>query len=101
VSYCRKPLNILSLDLDWFNSVRHYKLCHTIRNFFQCLNNKCTLPDDVILMTDHHYLYPWCLNLLQSHNKSKVDVVNIDQHHDFYGLEEIDFSSNTASIDCG
>ncbi len=96
-----KTLNILSLDLDWFNGVHYYKLRRAIRDFFECLNNRCTLPDDITLITDHHYLYPWCLSLLQSRNKSKVDVINIDDHHDFYYLQGVDFSSKAAKIDCG
>lgn len=88
-------LKILSLDLDWFNPVETSELPAYIRYFFARLRATCTLPKDIALLTEHHYLYPWCARLLERHNVRQVEVVNVDAHHDFYRLHEIkDFTAS-------
>lgn len=99
----RKTLNILSLDLDWFNWLNAEELGvrakrQHILDFFAHLRLRCQLPETVALMTEHHYLYPWCVELLKVKEAAKVNVYNIDEHHDFYYLEDIeDFSTDLVS----
>lgn len=94
-----QTIRVLSLDLDWFNFVPRQEKEHFIRNFFLQLKTLCVLPKNIYLMKEHHYLYPWCCKLLK-HNKAKqVEIINIDEHHDFYFAEDIkDFSF--SQVDC-
>lgn len=99
----RKTLNILSLDLDWFNHLDVDELGPVgkkqgVLDFFAHLRLRCRLPENVAMMTEHHYLYPWCAELLKAKNASKVSVYNVDEHHDFYYMADIDdFSTDMVS----
>lgn len=92
---------ILSLDLDWFNGGFQKKLNSRIYDFFDTLRKKCTLPRTFSLVTEHHYLYPWSVKLLHKLKRKKLEVVNIDEHHDFYWLSKLKFDDPCQSIDCG
>jgi hypothetical protein len=85
-----RTLNILSLDLDWFNHLKTYGKKQAIISFFAHLRLRCSLPDTVAMMTEHHYFYPWCVELLKIKKATKVNVYNVDEHHDFYFLGDID-----------
>lgn len=99
-----RTLDILSVDLDWFNHItaQHYGSADTIsdklRRFCQNLKDSCSLPTKVAWMNEHQYLYPWVLRLLKSRQAKQVNVVNIDAHHDFYHVDGIeDFRKATIS----
>ena len=111
------PLNILSLDLDWFNFSEKNDLYDDVEYFFSRLKRECVLPRTIHIAQEHQYLYPWSVNLLDQHwrrpntsgrlsawNKityRKMRVVNIDEHHDFYWLNKIDFDSMDSVVSCG
>ncbi len=84
------PAEILSLDLDWFNHLRKDRLQTGIFKFFDTLSNECTFPKRIDLMPEHQYLYPWCVRLLEKRPYRKINMINVDQHHDFYSLSEIE-----------
>lgn len=83
------PLNLLSLDLDWFNGIDTPCIPSYIAYFFRRLRSVCVLPKDITVMTGHHYLLPWCVHLRQLHRARTVHVSNLDAHHDFYRLDTI------------
>ncbi|MHA2279403.1 MAG: hypothetical protein ACXAC5_00730 [Promethearchaeota archaeon] len=86
------PAEILSLDMDWFNYIEEEcEIKGEISDFFGKLKKECVLPKAVDLISEHHYLYPWSLKLLDSLGYRKLNIVNIDEHHDFYRLHKIDF----------
>lgn len=95
-------LNVLSLDLDWFNRYE-YATASSIDSFFARLSGY-SIPRTIGYFTDHHYMYPWCLELLKQSGYKRVNVVNIDEHHDFYYLDELKFSTpcrDDQTITCG
>jgi hypothetical protein len=92
---------VLSLDLDWFNDSPKKGLTSRIYDFFDTLKQKCSLPRSFHLVTEHHYLYPWGVKLLHKLKRKKLEVVNIDEHHDFYWLSGLKFNDPNESIDCG
>lgn len=96
-----RNLKVLSLDLDWFNSAGNLKdRKEKIESFFDEVSLHCILPSEVVILKEHQYLYPWCKDMLRLRMKSKIDIVNIDEHHDFYYLEDIRRYPSTP-IDCG
>ncbi len=93
-----RSLNILSLDLDWFNG--HIRRKDKVAEFFATLSSVCHLPHTITVINEHQYLYPWALRLLSEYNAHKVNVINIDEHHDFYYMSTItDFDS--GQVGCG
>ena len=88
------PAEILSLDMDWFNYLSSYKISQPskidlkrdIQKFFTRLNKECVLPEYVDLVSEHHYLYPWSMKLMERLFFNTMNVINIDDHHDFYNL---------------
>lgn len=94
------PAEILSLDMDWFNVFEDGDLRGDIRDFFAQLKSECVLPRSIDLVPEHHYLYPWSVKLLGGLTCRKMNVVNIDEHHDFYCLDEIDFNDQNATVGC-
>ena len=112
------PAEILSLDLDWFNYLNEVDIpgisavwkCSDrkqrtrregIRNFFENLRDWCVLPFSVTIVQEHQYLYPWSLKILDGITYRKANVVNIDEHHDFYYLSNVDCQSAESFISCG
>jgi len=98
-------LNILSIDLDWFNIYSGKKnLRNGINKFFEDLSGSMKVTSTpIVVVRDHHYLYPWCLHLLRKYNADRVSVVNIDEHHDFYNLNKYRWVARRFSkpVDCG
>lgn len=96
-------LNLLSIDLDWFNTDSLYGLKDTVRHFFHTLSETCKLTTDIVtVLTDHHYMYPWAWELMRLHGASSVNVVNVDTHHDFYFLDNVYFDDpKMKQISCG
>lgn len=94
------PAEILSLDLDWFNTIEPDDLKFEIRHFFANLKQKCKLPPCIDFVPEHQYLYPWSIKLLDGLPYRKMNVVNIDEHHDFYSLQKIDFESESEEVGC-
>jgi hypothetical protein len=91
-------LRVLSLDLDWFNPIQTSELPVYLEYFFRKLAVVCELPREIAFLLEHHYLYPWCARLVQRCESPKVSLVNIDAHHDFYGLNEIkDFTTHKVT----
>lgn len=80
---------ILSLDLDWFNFVESLDLRKFVNNFFSQLRTSCVLPKSVLYADEHHYLYPWCKEIMEFKKSKEVEIVNIDEHHDFYFADDI------------
>jgi hypothetical protein len=96
----QSPVHVLSLDLDWFNAIETTELRPYVAYFFDRLRALCSLPRNVAILVEHHYLYPWCVQLMRRARATQVDVVNIDAHHDFYRLAEIeDFDAH--KVGCG
>jgi hypothetical protein len=99
----RRIPNILSLDLDWFNWIEASEhgddgKKQMIMDFFAHLRLRCGLPSTAAYMTEHHYFYPWCVEVMKALSVRKVNVYNVDEHHDFYHLRDIeDFESNMVS----
>ena len=96
--------NILSLDLDWFNWIdvkEHGRIAKKkiIVDFFAHLRLRCSLPSTAAFMTEHHYFYPWCEEVMKSLNANRVNVYNVDEHHDFYHLADID-DYDTHLVSC-
>jgi len=79
VAPCHVSLNILSLDLDWFNAIETSELPSYLRYFFESLRARCMLPKSVAIMTEHQYLYPWCLRLRRLKHAKMVNVVNMEE----------------------
>jgi len=94
------PAEILSLDLDWFNTVDRSNLKFEITHFFATLKQKCKLPSTIEFVPEHQYFYPWSLKLLSQRRRRKMNVINIDEHHDFYCLQKIDFDSKLEEVGC-
>lgn len=95
------PARILSLDLDWFNYLSKKKdYFPFISDFFSQLKESCVLPNNVDLVPEHHYLYPWATKILNGLTCRVAHVVNIDQHHDFYELHKINHDSPDAEVGC-
>ena len=96
-------LNLLSVDLDWFNSENSCGLKDVVLEFFSCLSDTCKLTTNVVtVFTDHHYMYPWSWELMRKHKASSVNIVNVDTHHDFYFLNSVYFDDpKTKQITCG
>ena len=98
------PAEILSLDLDWFNLIGDHDGIDRqefIQDFFAQLKTKCTLPKTIDFVPEHQYLYPWSLKILNGLTYRKINVVNIDEHHDFYCIEDIhDFDDEKAEVGC-
>lgn len=94
------PAEILSLDLDWFNTVERGDLRFEIRHFFANLKRECKLPRNIDYVPEHQYLYPWSVKLLDRLSYRKMNVVNVDEHHDFYCLERVKFSVPTENVGC-
>lgn len=104
------PLNILSLDLDWFNFSLKEDIHETVDDFFCKLKRECVLPRTIYIAKEHQYLYPWSTDLLSQQWKRprankityrKIRVTNIDEHHDFYFLRKIKFDSMSSIVGCG
>lgn len=105
------PLDILSLDLDWFNFSERGDIHASVDDFFSRLKKECVLPHTIYVAQEHQYLYPWSVNLLNrkwrrskasgSLTYRKMRIVNIDEHHDFYYLDELDLHSMSSEVDCG
>lgn len=95
------PAEILSLDLDWFNGTEKKDLRSTIRKFFIRLKEECVLPRFIDFVPEHHYLYPWSVKLLDGLTYRKMNIVNIDEHHDFYSLGDLNLDDQSETIDCG
>lgn len=94
------PAEILSLDLDWFNSVEREDVKFEIRHFFATLKRECKLPRAIDYVPEHQYLYPWGMKLLSRLSCRKMNIVNIDAHHDFYCLSHIDFENESSEVGC-
>lgn len=94
-------ITVLNLDLDWFNFLPKCRVLPFTRKFFSELHSKCFLPPSVMLMEEHQYVYPWCLSLMRNCRAKQVEIINVDQHHDFYidGLcnPDDDYSSITCA----
>jgi len=97
-----RTLNILSIDLDWFNywaeggSVSETR--RAVERCFYSVIDHCYLPNKLAWMQEHQYLYPWVLRLLRSRQAKQVNVVNIDEHHDFYRVGSVkDFKKHHVS----
>jgi len=95
------PANILSLDMDWFNGFEQDTLRDDIDDFFRTLKRCCRVPRRIDLVSEHHYLFPWGMNLLDGLAYRKVNIVNIDEHHDFYFLNDLDFCIKKSMVTCG
>ncbi len=100
----RRMPNILSLDLDWFNWIKvevygKPMKKQMILDFFAHLRLRCTLPTTVAIMTEHHYLYPWCAETLKAMGAARANIYNVDEHHDFYWMSDID-DFNTHIVSC-
>jgi len=95
------PAEILSLDLDWFNGVKPEDLKFEIRHFFANLKHRCKLPQCVDFVPEHQYLYPWGMKILDRLPYRKMNIVNIDEHHDFYDLQKVDFENDEEKVWCG
>lgn len=91
-------LDVLSLDLDWFNSVAYNERRDFIDSFFAKLSSLCVVPGLIHIFRDHNYLYPWCLSL---NSTAQFNIWNFDEHHDFYGLETIDFQNPNSRVNVG
>lgn len=94
------PAEILSLDLDWFNSVDREDLKFQVRHFFAMLKRECKLPRVIDFVPEHQYLYPWSVKILDRLSYRKMNIVNIDEHHDFYRLSKIDFEDELSEVGC-
>jgi len=94
------PAEILSLDMDWFNYLGDEDLKDGIRDFFATLKTKCVLPPSIDLVPEHQYLYPWSVKILDQLSYRKMNVVNVDEHHDFYCLGEVDFNDQDETVGC-
>lgn len=94
------PAEILSLDLDWFNSVEREDLKFEVRHFFATLKRVCKLPKSIDFVPEHQYLYPWSVKLLDRTRCRKANIINIDEHHDFYSLEDVDFEDEATEVGC-
>ena len=94
------PAEILSLDLDWFNTVEREDLEFEIRHFFATLKRQCKLPRNIDYVPEHQYLYPWSVKLLDRLSCRKMNVVNIDEHHDFYCLDRLKFNAPDENVGC-
>ena len=94
------PAEILSLDLDWFNTVERRDLKFKIRHFFSTLKRECKLPQYIDYVPEHQYLYPWSVKLLDRLSRRKMNVINVDEHHDFYCLDRVKFSRPDAEVAC-
>ena len=93
-----KDFCVLSLDLDWFNFLPGKS--SVIYDFFKTLSIYCSLPSTVYVLEEHHYLMPFILYCSEKFAFApNINIINIDEHHDFYNLEFIDFSK--SSINCG
>lgn len=91
---------ILSLDLDWFNGIEPEDLKFEVRHFFAMLKRECKLPRSIDFVPEHQYLYPWSVKLLDRLSRRKLNIVNIDEHHDFYCLNEINFEDSSSEVGC-
>lgn len=87
-------MKILSLDLDWFNTLAPSQ----IEGICVKIASSCKLPPTIDFVREHHYLYPWVLPIMQGCKSEDVEVVNIDEHHDFYCAYEIERSDR---VTCG
>lgn len=87
---------VLSIDLDWFNYVSNVV---RVRYFFDFLKKNTKLPSEVHVIKEHHYLLPLLCKYLENMPNKYVEVINIDEHHDFYHLDSLNF--NDTVIDCG
>lgn len=85
----QRNLRVLSFDLDFLNS------CPDKTGFVLRLTRRLQLPRTVFWMREHHYLYPLVVRLLHARRAATVDVVNLDEHHDFYDAASI------TNYDCG
>jgi len=94
------PAEILSLDLDWFNHTDKKTLRSEIRGFFANLKKECVLPRYIDFVPEHQYLYPWSIKLIDGLSYKKMNVVNIDEHHDFYSLHRLDLDDETSTVGC-
>ena len=94
------PAEILSLDLDWFNTVKREDLKFEIRHFFATLKRECKLPRCIDYVPEHHYLYPWSVKLLDRLSYRKMNVINIDEHHDFYCLDKVNLTGSKEDVAC-
>lgn len=90
--------DIINLDLDWFNSVWLGQRKDAINLFFEKLPKICVLPETIHFFRDHNYVYPWCLSMGTG---VRFNIVNIDQHHDFYTLENVDFEDDKSFVHLG
>lgn len=103
-------LNVLTLDLDWFNFaiVDGSANCRKwVGNPNDLQKTKCRvetlldkivtlkLPKNTLFIKEHHFLYPICSKIMKSRNRDSVSIVNIDEHHDFYGLDTLN-----GKVDC-
>lgn len=99
---------VLSVDLDWFNSEEEEKtksnsqyqqITTNVKKFFHQLQENCNLPTDVTIMEEHHFLYPWAKEFMINNNVQEIELINIDEHHDFYYADSInDFDRDL--VDC-
>ncbi len=89
-------LNVLSLDLDWFNIFADDLLTSSIKTVFDTIFNECQMPDQVFILEEHHYMYP----LLERISSGSHTITNIDLHHDFYFMREIRNFQKTE-VTCG
>lgn len=97
----RRTLDILSLDLDWFNHCKDSKcLEEQIVTFFANLRLRCGLPSTVAYMVEHQYFYPWCSQLFERVGATRAHIINVDEHHDFYYMSDIE-DFETADVCCG
>jgi len=92
-------VDVLSLDLDWFNAISRENLRSYIKDFIYQLMESSSLPREVYFLSEHHYLYPLTVKLLKRTRKKKAVVYNADEHHDFYYLEKLNFA--TCKVGCG
>lgn len=92
--------NVLSVDLDWFNAIDQWSdKQKAINDFFENLASICLLPNTIFYLKEHHYLYPLSLLIMQKYGFESLNIINFDEHHDFYPMSDIQWDSE--EVNCG
>lgn len=85
---------LISVDLDWFNGKSNPldKLCKLLHHIPK--------RTPVIMTVEHHEFIPQLRQWIKSGKvKTPFDIVNIDEHHDYY-LDKSPFDPNGTGINC-
>lgn len=73
-------MNILTLDLDWFNTWRCDGLLSSKLIYLQkLLEHVSKTTTTIYQVREHHYVYPLCKSWGMGHT-----LINMDAHHDCY-----------------